>query len=218
MTDRPIIAVIGGTGQEGGGLAARFAHAGFSVVIGSRDGTKAEDAATALIARLGTGTVRGCDNKTAAAAADIAVLAVPYVGQQSTALELAEELTDKILIDATVPLMPPKVSRVQLPEGGSAVAALQAKMPNVKLVSAFQNVSHAHLHDLDHAVDCDVLVCGDDAAACDTVVGLIEAIGMRAFHAGGIDNSAAAEALTSLLIAINRKYKSPGAGIRLTAV
>lgn len=218
MIDRPTIAVIGGTGQEGGGLAARFAHAGFLVVIGSRDGEKAQAGAGALNARLGIDSVRGMNNAAAAQAGDIAVLAVPYAGQQATALAIGTELAGKILIDATVPLMPPKVSRVQLPEGGSAVAALQAKLPEVKLVSAFQNVSHAHLHDLDHPVDCDVLVCGDDAEACDIVVGLIEAIGMRGFHAGPVANSAAAEALTSLLIAINRKYKSPGAGIRLTAV
>ncbi|MDB5706597.1 MAG: NADPH-dependent reductase [Sphingomonas bacterium] len=218
MTDLPSIAVIGGTGQEGGGLAARFAHAGYKVVIGSRDAAKAEAGATALNAHVDGGSITGADNRTAAAAGDIVILAVPYAGQQATALDLADLLAGKILIDATVPLMPPKVSKVQLPEGGSAVAALQAKLPDVKVVSAFQNVSHAHLHDFEHPIECDVLVCGDDAEACDTVVGLIEAIGMRGFHAGGIANSAAAEALTSLLIAINRKYKSPGAGIRLTAV
>lgn len=218
MSDKPTIAVIGGTGQEGGGLAARFAKAGFPVVIGSRDGAKAAAAADELNERLASSGVRGGDNVMAADAADIAILAVPYAGQQATALALAAQLDGKVLIDATVPLMPPKVGRVQLPEGGSAVAALQAAMPEVRVVSAFQNVSHAHLHDLDHGIDCDVLVCGDDADACDTVVGLIEAIGMRGFHAGPIANSAAAEALTSLLISINRKYKSPGAGIRLTAV
>jgi NADPH-dependent F420 reductase len=218
MTDLPTIAVIGGTGQEGGGLAARFAHAGYPVVIGSRDAARAEAGAATLAAESG-GAIRGADNRAAAAAGDIVLLAVPYAGQQATALELADLLAGKILIDATVPLVPPKVSKVQLPGAGSAVAALQAALgPEVKVVSAFQNVSHAHLHDFDHPIDCDVLVCGDDAAACDTVVGLITAIGMRGFHAGGIANSAAAEALTSLLIFINRKYKSPGAGIRLTAV
>jgi NADPH-dependent F420 reductase len=218
MTDLPSIAVIGGTGQEGGGLAARFAHAGYKVVIGSRDAAKAEAGAASLNAHIGAGSITGTDNRAAAAAGDIVILAVPYAGQQATALDLVDLLAGKILIDATVPLMPPKVSKVQLPEGGSAVAALQAKLPDVRVVSAFQNVSHAHLHDFEHSIECDVLVCGDDAEACDTVVGLIEAIGMRGFHAGGIANSAAAEALTSLLIAINRKYKSPGAGIRLTAV
>lgn len=218
MSDTPTIAVIGGTGQEGGGLAARFSHAGYQVVIGSRDGAKAQAAADALNAQIGSANASGADNEAAAAAGDIVVLAVPFAGQQATALALRDQLAGKIVIDATVPLVPPKVSKVQLPDGGSAVAALQAQLPDARFVSAFQNVSHAHLHDIGHPVDCDVLVCGDDADACDTVVGLIEAIGMRGFHAGGIANSAAAEALTSLLIFINRKYKSPGAGIRLTAV
>jgi 8-hydroxy-5-deazaflavin:NADPH oxidoreductase len=219
MTSTRTIAVIGGTGQEGGGLAARFAHAGHRVVIGSRDAAKAVDAATRLNEKVGGDRVSGTDNHAAVAAADLVVLAVPYQGQRSTGLSLKDALAGKILIDATVPLVPPKVARVQLPEGGSAVAALQAELGlDVKVVSAFQNVSWNHLMDLDHAVDCDVLVCGDDAEACDTVVTLIEEIGMRGFHAGPIDNSAAAEALTSLLISINRRYKSPGAGIRITAV
>jgi NADPH-dependent F420 reductase len=221
MTDTTVIAVIaviGGTGQEGSGLAARFGHAGYRVLIGSRDAGRAQEKADELNAHVGSANISGAENSAAAAAADIVILAVPFSGQTATALSLSAELAGKILIDATVPLMPPKVSRVQLPEGGSAVAALQAQLPEVKLVSAFQNVSHAHLHDVGHGIDCDVLVCGDDTAACDRVVGLIEAIGMRGFHAGGIANSAAAEALTSLLIFINRKYKSPGAGIRLTAV
>jgi 8-hydroxy-5-deazaflavin:NADPH oxidoreductase len=219
MTSTRTIAVIGGTGQEGGGLAARFAHAGHRVVIGSRDAAKAVDAATRLNEKVGGNRVSGTDNHAAVAAADLVVLAVPYQGQRSTGLSLKDALAGKILIDATVPLVPPKVARVQLPEGGSAVAALQAELGlDVKVVSAFQNVSWNHLMDLDHAVDCDVLVCGDDAEACDTVVTLIEEIGMRGFHAGPIDNSAAAEALTSLLISINRRYKSPGAGIRITAV
>lgn len=219
MTSIRTIAVIGGTGQEGGGLAARFAHAGHRVVIGSRDAAKAADAAARLNEKVGGDRVSGTDNLAAVAAADLVVLAVPYQGQRSTGLSLKDALAGKILIDATVPLVPPKVARVQLPEGGSAVAALQAELgPEVKMVSAFQNVSWNHLMDLDHAVDCDVLVCGDDAEACDTVVTLIGEIGMRGFHAGPIANSAAAEALTSLLISINRRYKSPGAGIRITAV
>ena len=218
MTEKQVIAVIGGTGQEGGGIAARFGHAGFRVIVGSRDGAKAAQAAAALNSHIGRDTISGTDNQTAAGAADIVVLAVPYAGQKATALDLREQLAGKIVVDATVPLVPPKVSRVQLPAGGSAVAALQAELPEARFVSAFQNVSHTHLHDIHHPVECDVLVCGDDAGACDEVVGLIETIGMRGFHAGGIANSAAAEALTSLLIFINRKYKSPGAGIRLTAV
>jgi hypothetical protein len=218
MTDRPTIAVIGGTGQEGGGIALRLAHAGYPVVIGSRDAEKASDAAVRLAEKAGL-QVTGADNHSAVAQAEIAILAVPYQGQKATALALKDALEGKILVDATVPLVPPKVTRVQLPEGGSAVALLQAELgEGVRVVSAFQNVSWNHLMDIDHAIDCDVLVCGDDGSACDTVVELVEAMGMRGFHAGPIANSAAAEALTSLLISINRRYKSPGSGIRITGV
>lgn len=219
MTQRTI-AVIGGSGQEGGGLAARFAYAGHRVVIGSRDAAKAEEAAARLNEKVGGDRLSGADNLAAVEAADLVVLAVPYQGQKATALALKAQLRGKILIDATVPLMPPKVARVQLPEGGSAVAALQAELgEGVRVVSAFQNVSWHHLMDLDHGVDCDVLVCGDDGEACETVCTLIGEIGMKGYHAGPIANSAAAEALTSLLISINRRYKSEGgSGIRITGV
>ena len=138
MTKQRTIAVIGGTGQEGGGLAARFAHAGHRVIIGSRDADKAADAANRLNDKVGGNRVSGADNDSAVAAADLVVLAVPYQGQKNTALALKEGLKGKVLIDATVPLMPPKVGRVQLPEGGSAVAAIQELLgAEVKVVSAF---------------------------------------------------------------------------------
>jgi NADPH-dependent F420 reductase len=219
MIERPAIAIIGGTGQEGGGIALRLAHAGFPVTIGSRDAEKAADAADRINEKLATDKASGADNHAAAASAEIVILAVPYQGQKNTALALRDELKGKILVDATVPLVPPKVARVQLPEGGSAVALIQVELGDeVRVVSAFQNVSWNHLVDLDHEIDCDVLVCGDDGAACDTVVDLIKAMGMRGLHAGPIANSAAAEALTSLLISLNRRYKSPGSGIRITGI
>jgi len=158
-------------------------------------------------------------NLAAAQSAAIVVLAVPYTAQVPTAEEVATALQGKILIDVTVPLMPPRVDRVQLPGGESAVVALQRRLgTDVKVVSAFQNVSATHLRDLDHGVDCDVLVCGDDAAARETVVGLARDAGMRAWHAGVLANSIAAEALTSVLIAINKRYKVPGSGIRITGL
>jgi NADPH-dependent F420 reductase len=130
-----------------------------------------------------------------------------------------DALDGKILIDTTVPLVPPKVARVQLPEGGSAVAAIQALLgESVKVVSAFQNVPAHLLQDLNHEVECDVLVCGDDVQARETVIKLITDIGLRALHAGPIANSAATEALTSVLISINSRYKVQGAGIRITRV
>jgi NADPH-dependent F420 reductase len=211
------IAVLGGTGQEGGGLALRFAQAGHRVILGSRSATRATERAAEMNARLGREAVSGADNKAAAAAAELVVLTVPYSGQRATVEEVREALTGKILIDATVPLIPPKVSRVQLPSGGSAVAAIQALLGDaVRVVSAFQNVSAHHLDDLEHDVDCDVLVCGDDAAAREAVIALAADIGLTAWHAGPIGNSAAAEALTSVMIFINRHYKSPGSGIRIT--
>ena len=213
------LAVLGGTGAEGSGLALRFAAAGHEVVVGSRDPARAEAAAAELNRKLGTrgAAVSGAGNADAAAGAELAVLTVPYAAQRATALSVAGALAGKILVDATVPLKPPRVARVQLPEGGSAVAALQAELAgSVRVVSAFQNVSAHHLGELDRAVDCDVLVCGDDPDARETVVALAASIGLRAWHAGPIANSAVAEGLTSVLIAINRRHKVPGAGIRIT--
>jgi NADPH-dependent F420 reductase len=224
MSQSRRIAVLGGSGAEGSGLALRLAAAGHHVTIGSRGADKAQAAATELSRQLaGTtiagATIAGATNKAAAREAEIVILTVPYAAQRSVVEEVLEEIRGKILVDATVPLVPPKVSRVQLPEGSSAVAEIQQLAgENVRVVSAFQNVSAHYLKKLDHPVDCDVLVCGDDAAACDLVIELIKGIGLRGIYAGPICNSAAAEALTSVLIAINRRYKSPGAGIRITGL
>ncbi len=215
----PALAFLGGTGAEGSGLALRFAAAGFQVTIGSRSLEKAQAAAGELNAVLDGGAIAAAANLAAAEAADIAVLTVPYAAQQATALDVASALQGKILIDATVPLVPPKVGRVQLPDGGSAVAALQQALgDSIRVVSAFQNVSAQHLRELGHGIDCDVLVCADDIEAREMVVQLARAIGLRAWHAGPLANSAAAEALTSVLISINRRHKVPGAGIRITGV
>jgi len=213
------IAILGGTGAQGGGLALRLARAGHEVVIGSRDAARAQAAAERIGERAGA-KVAGAGNRESAAAVDIVILTVPYASQRATIDDVQAELQGKILVDATVPLVPPKVSTVQLPEGDSAVAAIQASLgKSVQVVSAFQNVSAEHLADLDHAIDCDVLVCGDEAAACARVIALCADIGLRGLHAGPIRNSTAAEALTSLLIAINRRYKVPGgAGIRITGI
>lgn len=213
------IAVLGGTGAEGGGLAVRWANAGHTVIIGSRNKEKAEASAKEMNALIGAERVRGSDNLSAAQAADIVVLTVPYSGQRPTAMEVRSALSGKILVDVTVPLVPPKVSRVQLPAGGSAVLALQAELgESVKVISAFQNISAHHLKDLKHVMDCDVLVSGNDEAAREEVIKLAEVAGMRGIHAGPLANSAAAEALTSILISINRRYKVEGAGIRITGL
>jgi hypothetical protein len=219
MTEVQTIAIVGGTGAEGSGLALRLAAAGHAVTIGSRDAERARGKAAELSTLLTGKVVGGSTNREAVAAANIVILTVPYSAQSATVEEIRDLLQGKILVDATVPLLPPKVSRVQLPSAGSAVAAIQQLLGSeVRVVSAFQNVSAHRLMQLDQQVDCDVLICGDDGSACETVIALAEDIGLRGIYAGPIANSAAAEALTSLLITINRRYKIKDSGIRITGL
>jgi NADPH-dependent F420 reductase len=212
MSNSKTIAILGGTGDLGTGLARRWAKAGHKVVIGSRTSDKAEAAA----ADLKDFGVEGLENSAAAAKADIVAITVPYANQIVTLEACKAGLKGKILIDATVPLMPPKVGTVQLPEGGSAAVAAQVMLGDgVIVVSAFQNVAAAKLQS-DVDLECDVLVAGDKVAARQTVIDLAEDAGMRGWHAGPLANSAAAESLTSLIIQINRRYGIDGAGIRIT--
>jgi NADPH-dependent F420 reductase len=160
--------------------------------------------------------IAGHDNATAAAGGDLVVMAVPYASHAATLNSIKPHLEGKIYVDVTVPLMPPKVRTVQLPEGGSVAKNVQKELgETVRVVSAFQNVAAAHLNDLDHSIDCDVFVCGNDKPARGTVIKLAQDADMKAWHAGRIDNSAVAEALTSVLIFINGAYKIDGAGIKI---
>ncbi len=210
------IAVIGGTGALGSGLAWRLAKAGYRIIIGSRTPEKAKSAAHALENELdGKAAVQGLENARAAQAGDIILLTVPFASHEATLARIKTGAAGKILIDATVPLNPPKVARVRLPECGSAALAAQAALTEAKIVSAFQNVA-AHKLRSDPPPDCDILVCGDNVAARESVITLINAIGLRGIHAGPLDNAVVAEALTSVLIGINKRYKLDGAGIRIT--
>jgi NADPH-dependent F420 reductase len=218
-TSPETIAVIGGTGAQGSGLALRWAAAGHRVILGSRDAEKARQAASELASLLPAGRIDGMDSASAASRGTIVVLAVPFAAQMSTAMALKPALQGKILVDVTVPLVPPKVSTVQLPAGGSSVVLVQRELgPGVKVVSAFQNVSAHKLKKLGTKVACDVLVCSDDKEARQRVIGLAADAGLRGIDAGPLANSAAAEALTSLLIFINRTYKVPDAGIAITGL
>jgi len=207
----PVLAILGGTGDLGTGLARRWAQAGYEVIIGSRTQEKAEAAVADLrevMAERGISeiAVQAMENLAAAEAADIVTLTVPFSHQSSTLERVRPALQDKILIDVTVPLVPPKVARVQLPQQGSAGQIAQELLgEEVAVVSAFQNVAAAHLQE-GRGVDCDVLVSGNKKAAREKVIKLVEAAGMRGFHAGMINNAAAAEALTSVLITINKQY------------
>jgi len=214
MTEKlPVLAIIGGTGALGSGLATRWAAAGYPVILGSRDPEKASAAAQGI---SGVVAISGTDNRSAAIAGEIVVVTVPFASHRAILEEIRPAVSGKIVIDTTVPLMPPKVATVQMPPEGSASLAAQRLLgEQVRVVSAFQNVA-AHKIQKGEAIDCDVLVAGDDKAARETVIALAAAIGLRGIDAGPLANSVAAEALTSILIGINRRYKVDGAGIRIT--
>jgi hypothetical protein len=217
MTDKiRSIAILGGTGDLGGGLARQWSRAGFIIHIGSRTLDKGLAAASKLVTEFPDLNVTGHDNVNAAQLADLVVLTVPFAHQLSTLDSVSQALDGKVLIDVTVPLVPPKVGTVQLPEAGSAAEQAQRYLgDNVSVVSAFQNVGAMHLQE-DHAIACDVLVTGNKQAARQTVIDLVQALGLKGWHAGPLANAAAAEAMTSVLISINRHHKIDGAGIVIT--
>ena len=211
------ITIVGGSGALGAGLAKRWARKGHQIIIGSRDEKRASEAATRLNNEAGTKSINGLENKEASENGEIVVLTVPFSNHMSTLSLIAPVLDNKILIDVTVPLVPPKVRTVHIPEGGSCAKAAQEFLgKSVRVVSAFQSVAATHLDDLEHEIDCDVLVCGNDPEAREVVVGLASDADMKAWHAGVIANSIVAEAMTSSLIFMNNRYKIDGAGLRIT--
>jgi hypothetical protein len=213
------IAVLGGTGKEGKGLAYRWAKAGYRVIIGSRAAEKAQNAASEINDELhGNAVIEGMGNIEAANEANIIVLTVPYSAHKDTLESVKEAITGKLLIDVTVPLVPPKVTKVQMPPAGSA--ALEAKEilgDGAMIVSAFQNISHEHLHGASKS-ECDVLVTGTSKEARAEAIKLVEAAGLIGWDAGPIENSVVAEGLTSILIHINKQYGSTHAGIKITGI
>lgn len=211
MTDKAVIAVVGGTGKLGAAIARRLGKAGRTVIIGSRTAEGAEKAA----AEIGFG-LTGMANADAAKAGGIVIVTVPFQAQDATLAEIKPFVAGKIVVDTTVPLVPPKVMRVQLPEEGSAAVRAQNILGEaVTVVSGFHNVA-AHKLATDADIGCDVLVFGDDKAARGKVVELANQAGLRGVHGGALVNSAAAEALTSILIFINKTYQVDGAGISIT--
>jgi len=206
------IAILGGTGSLGRGLASRWIKSGHDVLIGSRELEKAIEVAISL----GLEESQGMLNIDAAKACEIACLTVPFAHQEATLLSIDTSLNQKIMIDATVPLMPPKVMRVQLPQEGSAALKAQAILgAETTVISAFQNIS-AELLQTDKEIDCDVLVAGDFLEARNVVIELVKDAGLTGWHAGPLCNSVAAESLTSILIAINKKHSLAHSGIKIT--
>lgn len=211
------IAVLGGTGKEGKGLAYRWAKAGYKVLIGSRSEERAVTAASEIMELAeGSTSIVGTSNKEAAQLADIVVVSVPYAAHRETLESVKDVLKGKILIDVTVPLVPPKVRTVQMPSAGSAAQeAKEIVGEGVEVVAAFHNISHEHLLK-DEFVECEVLVTGTSKDARGEVLKLVEAAGLTGWDAGPIENSVVLEGLVSVLININKQYGSTHAGIKIT--
>jgi NADPH-dependent F420 reductase len=213
------IAVLGGTGKEGKGLAIRWAKAGYHILIGSRSQEKAIAVASVIFGLCEKNVmVEGTTNLKAAEAADIVVLAVPYSVHRPTLENVKEALQGKILVDVTVPLVPPHVTRVQMPPAGSAAQEAHEILGDaVQVTCAFQNISYEHLLESE-SIACDVLVAGTSKEARDETLNLVNAAGLTGWDAGPIENSAVIEGMTSLLIHINKQNASRTAGIKITGV
>lgn len=212
------IAIVGGTGREGKGIAVRWARAGHDVTIGSRDKERAAASAVELSGVAGR-TIAGDDNQGAVAAADFVLLAVPYTAHGDTLRGLAANLGGKVLFDITVPLQPPKVRVVHLPPGkAAALEAQEIVGPGTKVIAGMHHVGSSELADPDHTFDSDVLVCGDDAAAKELSMTLVRDLGLRPLDAGPLANAVALEALTPVLLHINKTYKAAASGIRITGL
>jgi len=217
--DLPTIAILGGTGKEGKGLAFRWAKFGYRIIIGSRQVEKAQAAAAELRQLAGSEVeIEGLLNAEAAARAQLLVLTVPYAAHRLTLESVREHAQGKILVDVTVPLVPPRVTRVQMPPDGSAAQEARAILGEaVEVVDAFQNISYEHLLN-DDAVGCDVLVCGTSKAARQEVLKLVAAAGLTGWDAGPIENAVVVEGLTSVLIYLNKQYGVESSGIRITGI
>jgi NADPH-dependent F420 reductase len=208
MASFQTVGLIGGTGPEGRGLAARFSKAGLDVVIGSRSAERGEEAARE-VAALSGGKVRGATNAGAAASAGIAIITLPYAGQAETLSALTSELAGRIVVSTVSPLKFTRARVELLPtETGSAAEDAQRLLPEARVAGAFHNLSAKHLLDLAHPVDGDVVVCSDDAAALTEVIGLAGLIeGARGISGGPLANTRYVEAMTALLININRIHR-----------
>lgn len=213
------IAVIGGTGAEGSGLAYRWGAAGHQVVIGSRSAEKGAAAAAELRAALPSASFDGADNLSAAQQAEVIVLAVPYEAQTATLAAILDAVEGKLFITVVAPLRAPKGRVWRLPSNLSAAEEAQQQIgPRARVVAAFQNISAAHLRDLEHELACDVLVCGDDSGDKAAVMQLCADAGLRGVNAGALQNASAVEGLTAVLYAINVIHKIKDAGLRITGL
>jgi 8-hydroxy-5-deazaflavin:NADPH oxidoreductase len=212
------IAILGGTGKEGAGLGARWAQAGHAIIIGSRDEERARGKAVELRERTGRLTIIGHDNVEAARLGEVIVVALPAAGLAVTLPALRDACRGKVVV-STVVALDFRGPRLFVPPAiGSSAEEVRSLLPDARVVAAFQHIAAHELAELDQSIDCDLLMCGDDAEAKQTVSALGESMGLRVVDAGPLANSGALEGITALLATINRRYKLHNAGFRITGL
>jgi NADPH-dependent F420 reductase len=213
-----VIAILGGTGKEGAGLGARWALAGHTIVIGSRDAARAQAKAAELTAETKRPTVSGACNAEAAARGDVVVLAVPFGGLAATLPDVAEACRGKVVVSTVVPLTFGGGRLFTPPPSGSAAEEAQALLPGARLVAAFHHIAAHELSATEHAIECDLLLCGGDAGATETVTELGRSLGLRAIDVGALSNAGPLEGITAVLATINRRYKLKNSGLKITGL
>lgn len=212
------IAILGGTGKEGAGLALRWAQAGHSIIIGSRDAERARAKAAELRERSHRLPIIGHTNLEAAELGEVVVLALPANGLSATLPEVREATRGKVVVSTVVPLTFGGPRLFTPPPQGSAAEEVQELLPEARVVAAFHHIAAHELAEADHAIECDLLVCGGEAAAKDVVSTLGVSLGLRVIDVGPLANAGPVEGITALLATINRRYKLKNSGIKITGL
>jgi NADPH-dependent F420 reductase len=212
------VAILGGTGKEGAGLAARWAQAGYAIIVGSRDAERARGKAAELRQITGKGEITGESNAEAARDGAVVVLALPAQGLTSTLPDLREGCRGKVVISTVVPLTFGGGRLFTPPPAGSSAEEAQALLPEAKVVAAFHHIAAHELSATEHAIECDLLLCGGDAAAKQVVVDLATSMGLRSVDVGPLTNAGVIEGITAVLATINRRYKLKNSGFKITGL
>ena len=212
------IAILGGTGKEGSGLGGRWARAGHSIVIGSRDAERAKTRASELAAQTGSSNITGAENADAAAQGEIVVIALPSDGLGATLPSVAAACAGKVVVSTVVPLTFGGGRLFTPPPAGSSAEEAQGLLPDARVIAAFHHIAAHELSETAHAIYCDLLVCGGDAEARKVVSDLGASMGLRAIDVGPLTNAGPLEAITAVLATINRRYKIKNAGIKISGV
>jgi NADPH-dependent F420 reductase len=212
------IAILGGTGKEGAGLATRWAIAGHSIIIGSRDARRAHDKAVELRDKAHKIPIVGHSNAEAAALGEVVVIALPAAGLAATLPEVRDACRGKVVVSTVVPLTFGGPRLFTPPPEGSAAEQVQALLPEARLVAAFHHIAAHELSSTEHAIECDLLMCGADASAKSVVAELGRSMGLRALDVGPLANAGPVEGITAVLATVNRRYKLKNSGIKITGV